>query len=240
MARGPGERKAFALGVDQLSILGSHIHNQRNESPAVPSGASSTHIVNINRLAAASPAKLAPILSSILQAHALTPFELRSRVVSMSVYSGSPLSDDVDSSVIIPEPSYSVRVDPSGQLFDPRKSYILMGGCSELGVRITEWMAIHGARHVFMTSHRGPRGLTKVDNLYVHYLRSQGLQVEVIAADAIDRDHTTVVIEQAREAGPVGGIFVMTIVLRDARFTNLTQQAFDEVYRSKVAVLTRC
>ncbi|KIJ63455.1 polyketide synthetase [Hydnomerulius pinastri MD-312] len=232
-----GGRKAFALGVDQLSILGSYIHNQGNESPGVPSGASSTHVVNINRLAAASPAKLAPILSSILQAHASSPFKLRSRVVSMSIYSGSSLSDDVDSSVIIPEPSYSVRVDPSGQLFDPRKSYILIGGCSELGVRITEWMAIHGARHVFMTSRRGPRGLTKVDNLYVHYLRSQGIQVEVIAADAIDRDHTAAVVEQARKAGPVGGIFVMTVVLRDAKFTNLTQQAFDEVYQSKVAVL---
>ncbi|KIJ63895.1 hypothetical protein HYDPIDRAFT_29240 [Hydnomerulius pinastri MD-312] len=79
-----------------------------------------------------------------------------------------------------------------------------------------------------MTSRCGPRGLTK------------GLQVEVITTNAINRDHTTVVIEQAREAGLVGGIFVITIMLRDAKFTNLTQQAFDEVYWLKVTVLTRC
>ncbi|EGO03427.1 hypothetical protein SERLA73DRAFT_83383, partial [Serpula lacrymans var. lacrymans S7.3] len=30
----------------------------------------------------------------------------------------------------------------------------------------------------------------------------------------------------------------MTVVLRDAKFTNLTQQSFDDVYQSKVDVLT--
>ena len=61
--------------------------------------------------------------------------------------------------------------------------------------------------------------------------------MEVIAADAVDRVKTAAVVAQAKEAGPIGGIFVMTVVLRDAKFTNLTQQSFDDVYRSKVAVL---
>lgn len=231
-----GGKKAFACGVQHLSALGSYIHNQGDEAPEIPSGSPSTHTLDINRIAAASPAFLAPVVSAVLQAHASQPFKLRSRVASMSAFSGSQ-SSGVDSVVVVPEVVKSVRVDPSGQLFDPRKAYILVGGCSELGVRITEWMAIHGARHIFMTSRRGPRGLTKVDDLYVHYLRRQGIQVEVIAADAISKEHTAAVIEQAKQAGPIGGIFVMTVVLRDAKFTNLTQQSFDEVYQSKVAVL---
>ncbi|EGN96478.1 hypothetical protein SERLA73DRAFT_17270, partial [Serpula lacrymans var. lacrymans S7.3] len=36
----------------------------------------------------------------------------------------------------------------------------------------------------------------------------------------------------------IGGIFLMTVVLRDGKFTNLTQQSFDEVYQSKVDALT--
>lgn len=98
-------------------------------------------------------------------------------------------------------------------------------------------MANHGARHVFFTSRRGPRGLTKVDNLYIHYLRSKGVQIEAIAADAVSKDQTAAVVERAKKAGPIGGLFVMTVVLRDAKFTNLTQQSFDDVYGSKVAVL---
>lgn len=231
-----GGKKAFACGADLLSVFGAYIHVQGNEAPEVPSGSYSTHILDINRFAAVSTVPLAQVVSALLQAHASQPFQLRSHVLSFTAYS-SPPPKGADSVVLVPESSLSLRIDPSGQLFDPRKSYILVGGCSELGVRITEWMANHGARHIFLTSRRGPRGLTKVDNLYIHYLRSKGVQVEVIAADAVSKEKTAAVIEQAKKAGPIGGLFVMTVVLRDAKFTNLTQQSFDDVYGSKVTVL---
>ncbi|KAF9241407.1 putative nonribosomal peptide synthetase [Melanogaster broomeanus] len=231
-----GGKKAYARGTEYLSAFGSYIHNQSSEDPEIPSGVASSHILDINRFATVSPTFLAPTVLAVLRSHASEPFKLRTRTVSMDVYQGLG-PQDVDSVVISPQLNYTLRVDPAGQLFDPRKSYILVGGCSELGVRITEWMALHGARHIFMTSRRGPRGLTKVDNLYVHYLRGQGVQVDVIAADALDREHTAAVIEKARSAGPIGGIFVMTVVLRDGKFTNLTQESFDQVYQSKVAVL---
>ncbi|KIJ63457.1 polyketide synthetase [Hydnomerulius pinastri MD-312] len=231
-----GGKKVYTCGMEYLSAFGSYIHNHCDETPEIPSGLPSSHVLDINRLAAISPAFLTPVISAMLEAHTSQPFMLRARAVPMSARTRSDL-EQADSVVMVPNAVRSLRVDPSGQLFDPRKSYILIGGCSELGVRITEWMATHGARNIFMTSRRGPRGLTKVDNLYVRYLRCQGVQVEVIAADAIDKDHTATVVEEARKSGPVGGIFVMTVVLRDAKFTNLTQQAFDEVYQSKVAVL---
>lgn len=228
-------KKAYARGSEHLSPFGSYVHIQSDEVPEIPPAASS-YVLDINRFAAASPAFLAPAISAILSSHASEPFITCSRTVTMSSYNGSA-SDDVDSLVIVPEANRTVRVDPAGQLFNPRKSYILVGGCSELGVRITEWMVHHGARHIFLTSRRGPRGLTKTDNMYIQSMRNGGAQVEVIAADAIDKVKTAAVVAQAKEAGPIGGIFVMTVVLRDAKFTNLTQQSFDEVYQSKVAVL---
>ncbi|KAG6330891.1 hypothetical protein ID866_8197, partial [Astraeus odoratus] len=208
-----GGKKAFALGADLLSVFGVYIHVQGSGTPEVPSGSYSTHILDINRFAAASAVPLAPIASALLQAHASRPFKLRSQEVSFSAYSSIQF-EDADSVV----------------LFDPRKSYILVGGSSELGVRITEWMANHGARHVFLTSRRGPCDLTKVDNLYIHYVRSKGVQVELIAADAVSKEQTATVIKQAKAAGPIGGLFVMTVVLRDAKFTNLTQQSFDDLH----------
>ena len=231
-----GGKKAFACGADLLSVFGAYIHVQGNETPEVPSGSYSTHILDINRFAAVSTIPLAQVVSALLQAHASQPFQLRSHVLSFTACPSS-LPKGADSVALLPESPLPLRIDPSGQLFDPRKSYILVGGCSELGVRITEWMVNHGARHIFLTSRRGPRGLTKVDNLYIHYLRSKGVQVEVIAADAVSREKTAAVIEQAKNAGPIGGLFVMTVVLRDAKFTNLTQQSFDDVYGSKVTVL---
>ncbi|KAI6142295.1 putative nonribosomal peptide synthetase [Pisolithus thermaeus] len=231
-----GGKKAFAHGADLLSVFGVYIHIQGNELAEVPSGSYSTQVLDISRFAAVSLAPLAAALAALLEAHASRPFKLRSHVTSFSTYSSSQ-AVDAYSIVAVPDPSRSVRIDPVGQLFDPRKSYILVGGSSELGVRIAEWMVNHGARHIFLTSRRGPRGLTKVDNLYIHYLRSKGVQIEVIAADAISKEQTAAVVERAKEVGPIGGLFVMTVVLRDAKFTNLTQQSFDDVYESKVAVL---
>ncbi|KAH7927995.1 putative nonribosomal peptide synthetase [Leucogyrophana mollusca] len=231
-------RPTFTLGANSLSVLGSYLHNQVDDQdvPLLPSGVASTHVLQINELVAASPSHLAPLVASILAAHASQPFILRSRAVSNLAIAQADLTP-VDTLVIIPDSNYSVRVDPTGQLFDPRKSYILIGGCSELGVRIAAWMSSHGARHILMTSRRGLKGLTKVDNLYVDYLRSTGVHIDVVAADALSKAHTSSVIESAKKAGPIGGIFLMTVVLRDAKFTNLTQDAFNEVYQSKVAVL---
>ncbi|KAH7909125.1 putative nonribosomal peptide synthetase [Hygrophoropsis aurantiaca] len=231
-------RPAFALDTTYLSIFGSYVHNQTDEQsvPQLPSGAPFTHVLQINKLAAVSPSRLVPLIASVLDAHASQAFSLRLQIVSMSAVTQVRLTSP-NALVIIPESTSSVRIDPAGQLFNPRKSYILIGGCSELGVRITEWMSIHGARHVLMTSRRGSKGLTKVDNLYINYLRSTGVQIEVIAADAVNKEHTLSVLESAKKGGPIGGIFVMTVVLRDSKFTNLTQKAFDEVYQSKVAVL---
>ncbi|KAI9458237.1 putative nonribosomal peptide synthetase, partial [Boletus coccyginus] len=231
-----GGKKVYARGSEHLSLFGSYVHIQSDEVVEIPSGVASSYILSISRIAAASPAFLVPALSALLSAHASEPFTIYSRIVTMSAYK-SFASDDVHSLVIVPEVIPTVRIDPAGQLFNPRKSYILVGGCSELGVRITEWMVHHGARHIFLTSRRGPRGLTKTDNMYVHSMRSTGVQVEVIAADAIDKVKTAAVVAQAKEVGPIGGIFVMTVVLRDAKFTELTQESFDDVYQSKVAVL---
>lgn len=229
-------KRVYARGSEHLSPFGSYVHVQSDELPEIPSGAASSFILDINRFVAASPAFLIPAISAVLSSHVSEPFSIRSRTVTMSAYKGSA-SDDVDSLVIVPQATFTTRIDPSGQLFDPRKSYILVGGCSELGVRITEWMVHRGARHIFLTSRRGPRGLTKTDNMYVQSMRNTGVQVEVIAADAIDKVGTAAVVAQAKGAGPIGGIFVMTVVLRDAKFTNLTQESFDDVYQSKVAVL---
>ncbi|KAI6144039.1 hypothetical protein BKA82DRAFT_11030, partial [Pisolithus tinctorius] len=187
-----GGERAFAHGADLLSVFGSYIHIEGNELSRIPSGSYSTQVSDINRFAAASPVLLAPF---------------RLHLASFSSYSSSQVVDAY-SLVAIPDSLCSVRIDPVGQLFDPRKSYILVGGSSELGVCITEWMANHGARRVFLTS-RGPRGPTKVDNLYIYYLRSKGMQIEAIAADAIGKDQTAAVVERAKKAGPIGGLFVV-------------------------------
>ena len=44
-------------------------------------------------------------------------------------------------------------------------------------------------------------------------------------------------IQTAESVGTLGGIMLVTVVLRGFSFANLTQQHFDDVYQSKVAAL---
>lgn len=122
-------------------------------------------------------------------------------------------------------------------LFNSSKSYILVGGSSELGVQLVQWMAKNGARHLVLTSRRGPTALTKVDRMHIQYLRLAGLKIDVVAANATSDREMATVIKKASEQVPIGGVFMMTVVLRDAKFANLLQDSFDDVYDSKVVVL---
>ncbi|EIW85840.1 hypothetical protein CONPUDRAFT_80229 [Coniophora puteana RWD-64-598 SS2] len=237
-----GGQSTFARGANTLSALGSYIHHHLgDESPVLPVGAPSTHVVSVSKLVESSPHAVAPLVSTILEAHASQAFRLRIKNLSLD---GSAIDDTKDVNAVVTSLEgagsalvASARINPARQLFDPRKSYILLGGCSELGVRIADWMARHGARHIFMTSRRGAKGLTKVDGLYNHHWRLKGVQIEVIAADAVSKADTQALVEKASAAGPIGGVFVMTVVLRDGKFTNLSQGSFDDVYTSKVTVL---
>jgi hypothetical protein len=53
----------------------------------------------------------------------------------------------------------------------------------------------------------------------------------------LSKEDMAKLIKESEAVGPIGGIMLMTVVLRDSSFANLTQQHFDDVYQSKVAAL---
>ena len=75
----------------------------------------------------------------------------------------------------------NVRVDPAAQLFDPRKTYLLVGGCSEFGIGITVWMFNHGVYHIYLTSRRGRKALSPVGKLYLRDINNKGGDARAIS-----------------------------------------------------------
>ncbi|KAH9923014.1 putative nonribosomal peptide synthetase [Amylocystis lapponica] len=232
-------KESLAVGADLITVVGRYVLNKAPTVVSVlPPGAPGTQIVDIQSLAQSYSSKLASQLATILDAHLSQPFVLPSSIVSITDPATLALATRALAIPILNVTAPPVvRVSPLAQLFNPRKSYILVGGSSELGVRIATWMVDHGARHIFLTSRRGEKALTKVDALYIHYLRLNGVHLDVVAANAVSKRDMTVLTDQAKQAGPIGGVFLMTVVLRDAAFANLTQESFDDVYESKVDCL---
>ena len=232
-------RADLAIVGDVISSFGLYVHNKDTSDPVrLPVDAPAARIVDIASLVKKHPAKLAAFLDALLNAHVAKPFNLSPVSISFSDLV-RPVEKITPTQVLVisttrPE---NVRVDPAAQLFDPRKTYLLIGGCSEFGIGITVWMFNHGARHIYLTSRRGRKALSPVDKLYLRDINNKGGDTRAISCDALSKTDMAELIRTAEAVGPLGGIMLMTVVLRDSSFANLTQQHFDDVYQSKVAAL---
>ena len=232
-------RVDLAVVGDIVSSFGLYVHNKETSDPVrLSTDAPATRIVDITTLVKKHPAKLATFLSAVLDAHITKPFKLSPVPISFSDLV-HPVEDITAAQVLVIKPTRPehVRVDPAAQLFDPRKTYLLVGGCSELGVGIAVWMFNHGACHIYLTSRRGRKALSPVSKLYLRDMNNKGGDARAISCDALSKTDMTELIQTAESVGPLGGIMLMTVVLRDSAFANLTQDHFDDVYQSKVAAL---
>ncbi|KAL3200533.1 hypothetical protein MRX96_013180 [Rhipicephalus microplus] len=75
---------------------------------------------------------------------------------------------------------------------------------------------------------------TGYQKLCLHRWQQAGCKVVVSKADASTEDGARQIIEEATRLGPIGGIFNLAVVLRDALLENQTPEAFKTVCQPKV------
>ncbi|KAJ9575473.1 hypothetical protein L9F63_007678, partial [Diploptera punctata] len=115
---------------------------------------------------------------------------------------------------------------------NPDKSYILVGGLGGFGLELANWLITRGATNLVLTSRSGIR--TGYQSLCVRRWREMGISVLVSTADVTDEQGAQYLIKQATKLGPVGGIFNLAVVLRDAFLENQTESDFKLVCLPKV------
>ena len=232
-------RSDLAIVEGILSSFGFYIHYKDSvESVKFPADTPSARIVDVASLVKKYPARLPSFLDAILKAHSTKPFRLSPVTTTFSDLA-RPVKTITPGQVLIVKTTrpVNVRIDPAAQLFDPRKVYLLIGGCSEFGIGIATWMFNRGARHIYLTSRRGRKALSPVDKLYLRDINNNGGDAKALSVDALKKEDMAKLIKETEVIGPLGGIMLMTVVLRDSSFANLTQQHFDDVYQSKVSAL---
>ncbi|XP_050301861.1 fatty acid synthase [Anthonomus grandis grandis] len=115
---------------------------------------------------------------------------------------------------------------------DPEKSYVLVGGLGGFGLELADWLIKRGAKNVVLTSRSGIK--TGYQSLCIRRWRENGVKVLVSTADATTEKGARRLLEEATDLGPVGGIFNLAVVLRDATFDNQTEADFKTVCKPKV------
>ncbi|KAL1470735.1 hypothetical protein MTO96_040288 [Rhipicephalus appendiculatus] len=109
--------------------------------------------------------------------------------------------------------------------FYGHKSYVIAGGLGGFGLELADWMVTRGCRKLLLTSRSGLR--TGYQKLCLHRWRAAGVQVLAINSDVAADEGARMIIEEAASMGPVGGIFNLTMVLRDALIENQTVETFE-------------
>ncbi|XP_035825333.1 fatty acid synthase-like, partial [Aplysia californica] len=116
---------------------------------------------------------------------------------------------------------------------DPRKVYILCGGLGGFGLEMAHWLVQRGARNIVLTSRRGVR--TGYQEYKITMLqRYYKANISVVATTLKSTADARALIQQAQQMGPVGGIFILTLVLNDRFLSQLNRETFTEAANSKI------
>lgn len=120
---------------------------------------------------------------------------------------------------------------------DPSKSYVLVGGLGGFGLELTSWLVARGAKFIVLVSRSGVR--TGYQALCVRRWRESGVKVLISTADITTLSGAERLFAESSKLAPVGGLFNLAAVLRDALIENLEEADFKTVMSPKING-TRC
>ncbi len=117
--------------------------------------------------------------------------------------------------------------------FEPRGSALVTGGTGSVGGHVARWLAARGARHIVLTSRRGPDSPGAAE--LVRELALAGATASVVACDVADRDQVVALVERLRAEGrPVGSVFHTAGVDDTAAVQDTDAAAYAAVLSGKV------
>ncbi|KAL0271260.1 UNVERIFIED_CONTAM: hypothetical protein PYX00_008407 [Menopon gallinae] len=112
------------------------------------------------------------------------------------------------------------------------KTYVLVGGLGGFGLELCNWLISRGAKKIVLTSRSGIK--SGYQSLSIRRWREQGITIHISTADCTTMSGAENLLKEANSLGPVGAIFNLAAVLRDAFMENQTEADFKTVCRPKV------
>lgn len=117
---------------------------------------------------------------------------------------------------------------------NPKKSYIVVGGLGGFGMELTDWLVLRGAKFVVLVSRSGIRN--GYQSLCVRRWRDKGVKVHIFKLEAMTLSNVERLFAESNKLAPVGGMFNLAAVLRDALLMNMDEEKFKEVTSPKIEI----
>ncbi|XP_035227546.1 LOW QUALITY PROTEIN: fatty acid synthase-like [Stegodyphus dumicola] len=131
---------------------------------------------------------------------------------------------------VLPKPVHFNALTRS--TFNPEKSYVIIGGLGGFGLELCQWLTYRGAKNIILTSRSGIQ--SGYQQLCIERWQKESINVIVSKLNVAKLEEAKLLLKTAAAHGPVGAIFNLALVLRDAFMENQTAQNFQEVIESKV------
>lgn len=140
------------------------------------------------------------------------------------------IRDEESQKVVVPKPIKTSAL--SRTACHPEKTYIITGGLGGFGLELSHWLVDRGARKLVLSSRSGVRD--GYQSRCIRIWKEQGVSVLVSKNDVSTLEGTTRLMSEAVALGPIGGIFSLAMVLRDAFMENQTVANYMAVCEPKV------
>ncbi|KAL4401619.1 fatty acid synthase [Malassezia pachydermatis] len=247
---------ALQAGIEALDYLGRFVDISKRDhlagNPMSMSGFSKAInyiAVELGLLGVHAPQRMAALLDEIAKEHEREPFKClyghkfegsQGLVESYKLMeSGKHIGKIVTDLSSSCKPDSVEKLWAAYKVYDPRKSYVLVGGCGGLGPRLVQFLMYLGARNIVLTGRRGQ--ISRSDRLALERLVRDpafpNVTIKIMAADALSPNAMKDVFDTASSLGPLGGVFLMSVVLRDDVFMQMDQEKFETVINSKIGAL---
>lgn len=127
--------------------------------------------------------------------------------------------------------------------FDPRKVYILVGGCGGVGLELAHWMVKRGAKQIVLTSRSPSR--TAYQSTVLRVLAKTGIKYPALSNEITlfsegdlsrEEDCRAMVERFSRDGSSIGGIFHLAVQLNDVPLRGMTADKWQKTVDSKATV----
>jgi fatty acid synthase len=112
------------------------------------------------------------------------------------------------------------------------KTYIILGGLGGIGLELTEWLILKGAKNVILTSRTGIKN--GYQRMKIELWKSYGINVQIVKnVNLANPDECKHFLQMAEKQAPVDAIFNLAAVLKDYVLRNQTRETFTESFMAK-------